>query len=97
MPWGFLAVMVIAALQFDIDPILFMNSIIYQITFYDILSGIAKTFFFGFLIGLIGCHNGLSVSRGTEEIGQYTTATVVAAAISVLIADFFLTKLFLMY
>jgi phospholipid/cholesterol/gamma-HCH transport system permease protein len=89
--------LVIAVLQFDIDPILFMNSIIYQITFYDILSGIAKTFFFGFLIGLIGCHNGLSVSRGTEEIGQFTTATVVAAAISVLIADFFLTKLFLMF
>jgi phospholipid/cholesterol/gamma-HCH transport system permease protein len=94
---GIFGGMVIAVLQFDIDPILFMNSIIYQITFYDILSGIAKTFFFGFLIGLIGCHNGLSVSRGTEEIGQFTTATVVAAAISVLIADFFLTKLFLMF
>jgi phospholipid/cholesterol/gamma-HCH transport system permease protein len=94
---GIFGGMVIAMLQFDIDPILFMNSLTYQVTFYDILSGIAKTFFFGFLIGLIGCHNGLSVSRGTEEIGQFTTATVVAASISVLIADFFLTKLFLMF
>jgi phospholipid/cholesterol/gamma-HCH transport system permease protein len=94
---GILGGMVIAVLQFDIDPLLFMNAIIYQVTFYDILSGIGKTFFFGFLIGLIGCHNGLSVSRGTEEIGEFTTATVVAAAISVLIADFFLTKLFLMF
>jgi phospholipid/cholesterol/gamma-HCH transport system permease protein len=94
---GILGGMVIAVLQFDIDPALFLNSIVYQITFSDILSGIAKTFFFGLLIGLIGCHHGLSVSRGTEEIGRLTTATVVAAAISVLIADFFLTKLFLMF
>jgi phospholipid/cholesterol/gamma-HCH transport system permease protein len=94
---GIFGGMIIAMLQFDIDPYLFANSIIYQITFYDLLSGIAKTFFFGFLIGIIGCHNGLSVSRGTEEIGQFTTATVVMASVSVLIADFFLTKLFLMF
>jgi phospholipid/cholesterol/gamma-HCH transport system permease protein len=94
---GILGGMIIAMLQFDIDPILYMNSIIYRVTIYDVLSGIAKTFFFGFLIGIIGCHNGLSVSRGTEEIGRLTTATVVTASISVLIADFFLTKLFLMF
>jgi phospholipid/cholesterol/gamma-HCH transport system permease protein len=94
---GIVGGMLIAMLQFDIDPILYFNSIVYRITFLDILSGIGKTFFFGFLIGIIGCHNGLSVSRGTEEIGRFTTATVVSASISVLIADFFLTKLFLMF
>jgi phospholipid/cholesterol/gamma-HCH transport system permease protein len=94
---GIFGGMLIAMLQFDIDPILFFNSITYTITFLDLLSGISKTFFFGFLIGIIGCHNGLSVSRGTEEIGRFTTATVVSASISVLIADFFLTKLFFMF
>lgn len=94
---GIFGGMLIAMLQFDIDPILFFNSILYRITFADILTGISKTFFFGFLIGIIGCHNGLSVSRGTEEIGQFTTATVVSASISILIADFFLTKLFFMF
>jgi phospholipid/cholesterol/gamma-HCH transport system permease protein len=94
---GILGGMLLAVIQFDIDPIYFLNSITYSVTFSDILSGIGKTFFFGFLIGMIGCHHGLSVSRGTEEIGQFTTATVVAASISVLVADFFLTKLFLMF
>jgi phospholipid/cholesterol/gamma-HCH transport system permease protein len=94
---GIFGGMLIAMLQFDIDPILFFNSIIYRITFADILSGIGKTFVFGFLIGIIGCHHGLSVSRGTEEIGQLTTATVVSASISILIADFFLTKLLFMF
>jgi len=94
---GIVGGMLIAMLQFDIDPILYINSIVYNITFHDIMSGIGKTVFFGFLIGIIACHHGLSVSRGTEEIGRLTTATVVAASISVLIADFFLTKLFLIF
>ena len=94
---GVIGGMLIAMLQFDIDPILYLNSIVYNVTFSDILSGIGKTVFFGFLIGIIACHHGLSVSRGTEEIGRLTTATVVAASISVLIADFFLTKLFLIF
>jgi phospholipid/cholesterol/gamma-HCH transport system permease protein len=94
---GIFGGMLIAMLQFDIEPLLFFNAIIYRITFADILSGIGKTFVFGFLIGIIGCHHGLSVSRGTEEIGRFTTATVVSASISVLIADFFLTKLLFMF
>jgi len=94
---GILGGMLIAWVQFDIDPVLFLNSIVYNITFYDILSGIGKTFFFGFIIGIIGCHHGLSVSRGTEEIGRFTTSTVVATSVSVLVADFFLTKLFLLF
>jgi phospholipid/cholesterol/gamma-HCH transport system permease protein len=94
---GILGGMLIAMVQFDIDPILFLNAIVYNITFYDMLSGIAKTFFFGFIIGIIGCHHGLSVQRGTEEIGRLTTSTVVGASIAVLVADFFLTKFFFLF
>ena len=38
---------------------------------------------------------GLSVTGGADGVGRATTASVVAASISVLVADFFLTKLFL--
>ena len=61
----------------------------------DLASGIGKTFFFGFAIGLIGCFNGLRTSGGADGVGRATTATVVTASITVLIMDFFLTKLFL--
>ncbi len=58
------------------------------------MSGLGKTVVFGFLIGIIGCYNGLEVSGGTEGIGKATTATVVTSAILILISDFFLTKFF---
>jgi phospholipid/cholesterol/gamma-HCH transport system permease protein len=35
------------------------------------------------------------VTGGADGVGRATTATVVAASITILVADFFLTKLFL--
>lgn len=64
-------------------------------TFHDLASGLGKTFFFAYLIAIIGCVNGLSARGGADGVGRATTNTVYAAAIGVLVADFFLTKLFL--
>jgi len=50
---------------------------------------------FGALVTLIGCYNGLATEGGTEGLGRATTATVVQAAMAVIISDFFLTKLLL--
>jgi len=47
-------------------------------------------------VTLIGCYNGLSTVGGTEGLGRATTRTVVQVAIGVIIADFFITKLFLL-
>ncbi|HEY3169729.1 MAG TPA: ABC transporter permease [Thermoanaerobaculia bacterium] len=55
----------------------------------------AKTFFFGLEVAIIGCYNGLQVEGGATSVGRATTRTVVFASISILISDFFLTKLFL--
>ena len=62
----------------------------------DLASGIGKAFFFGGCIGLIACWNGLAATGGADGVGRATTSTVVAASISILVSDFFLTKLFLM-
>ncbi|MEX2148015.1 MAG: ABC transporter permease [Candidatus Rokuibacteriota bacterium] len=62
----------------------------------DFLTGIGKSVFFGGIVTLIGCYNGLSTEGGTEGLGRATTATVVHVAVGVIVSDFFLTKLFLM-
>jgi len=73
----------------------YLSSIWNQLQISDIGSGLGKTFFFGFEIALIGCANGLRVEGGASSVGVATTRTVVLASISVLVSDFFLTKLFL--
>ena len=55
----------------------------------DLASGIGKSFFFGFFVGVIACYNGLRTSGGADGVGRATTQTVVAGAITVLIMDFF--------
>jgi phospholipid/cholesterol/gamma-HCH transport system permease protein len=74
----------------------YLNSLLQILLLNDVLSGIGKSVFFGYFIGIIACHNGIRVTGGADGVGRATTATVVAASITVLVSDFFLTKLFLL-
>jgi len=89
---GGLAVMV---LERGADPYAYWNTTTYWVVPKDFLMGIGKSVFFGIIVTLIGCYNGLSTEGGTEGLGRATTATVVHVTMGVIISDFFLTKLFL--
>ncbi|PYM04343.1 MAG: transporter, partial [Candidatus Rokuibacteriota bacterium] len=73
----------------------YWNTTFYWVTPRDFLTGIAKSIFFGALVTLVGCYNGLSSQGGTEGLGRATTATVVQVAMGVIVSDFFLTKFLL--
>ena len=75
----------------------YIQHVISALTFDDIFSGIGKAFFFAAFIAIIGCYNGLNASGGADGVGRATTKTVVGASILILISDFFLTKLFLLF
>jgi phospholipid/cholesterol/gamma-HCH transport system permease protein len=90
---GFGGAMLICALEFDIPPGFFLRTALGSVNFKDYFSGMYKTPVFGGIIAAIGCHFGLITRGGTEGVGQSTTRTVVAISISILIADFVLTKL----
>jgi phospholipid/cholesterol/gamma-HCH transport system permease protein len=90
---GIVGGMLIAVFERNIDVVLYWNTISYWVVLRDFLTGIAKTFFFAVLVTLIGCYNGLSTRGGTEGLGRATTHTVVQVTLSILVADFFLTKL----
>ena len=92
---GILGGLGIAVVELGLTAQDYLTSIWSQLQISDIMSGLAKTFFFGFEIALIGCWNGLRTEGGAAAVGVATTRTVVFASICVLISDFFLTKLFL--
>jgi len=58
----------------------------------DVLGGIFKAVFFGFLIGTTGCYYGMKTTGGTQGVGQATTKSVVTASVLVVLFDFILTK-----
>jgi phospholipid/cholesterol/gamma-HCH transport system permease protein len=85
----------ISVTQLGVGGDYFYNSLIQHVALGDFTSGLSKSVFFGYLIGIIACAKGLNASGGADGVGRATTSAVVAASISVLISDFFLTKFFL--
>ena len=49
---------------------------------------------FAAIIGLVGCHEGLSTRGGAEEVGRSTTSSVVRSIVLVVAADLFVTVMF---
>jgi phospholipid/cholesterol/gamma-HCH transport system permease protein len=90
---GFTGAMLITDTQFGIPAAFFFQSALDQLVLMDYLMGVIKTPVFGAIIALLGCHFGMHTRGGTAGVGLSTTKTVVAISITILIADFFLTKL----
>ena len=75
----------------------YIQHVVTALTFDDIFSGVGKTFFFAGFISIVGCYNGLNATGGADGVGRATTTTVVVASILILISNFFLTKLFMLF
>ncbi len=92
---GLFGGLIISVTQLGVSGDYFYQSLIQHTALEDLFSGLGKSVFFGFEIAIISCHKGLTASGGADGVGRATTSAVVAASITVLISDFFLTKLFL--
>jgi len=92
---GVLGGMLIMYLERGADVYAYWNITTYWVVPKDFLTGVGKSVFFGIIVTLIGCYNGLSTEGGTEGLGRATTSTVVHVTMGVIVSDFFITKLFL--
>ena len=93
---GIFGAMVMSYVDLDVRPRLFISSILEWVAIEDFVSGIAKTFFFGIIVAIVGCYIGMKAEGGTQGVGRATTETVVVALLLIIIVDFILTKLFLL-
>jgi len=89
--------LLVADLEYAIAPSFYLQTVTTTVTIGDFFAGVIKTFFFGWIIAMVGCFIGLSTTGGTEGVGRATTRAVVVASIGVLVSDFFLTKLLLLF
>ncbi len=93
---GIFGAMIMSKIDLDVQPQLFVSTMLEWVTLEDIVSGIAKTFFFGIIVAITGCYIGMRAGGGTQGVGRATTETVVVALLLIIIGDFILTKLFLL-
>ncbi len=75
------------------NPRLYDAQLISALEFFDIISGLIKSIFFGLTIAIIGSYFGISTEGGAKGVGRATTISVVTASIIILISDFFWSKI----
>lgn len=66
---------------------LFWAQVFETLEYSDVLPAVIKTFFFGFIIGIIGCYKGFNSKKGTEGVGQSANSAVVISSLLVFIID----------
>jgi phospholipid/cholesterol/gamma-HCH transport system permease protein len=76
-----------ANIKGDVSLVLFFSQAFGFITFTDFVPALIKSFFFGLVIGLVGCYKGYTAGRGTESVGKAANSAVVLASLLVLIVD----------
>jgi phospholipid/cholesterol/gamma-HCH transport system permease protein len=76
-----------ASIKGDVSFILFVSQAFGRVDFMDFFPAVVKSFFFGVVIGLVGCYKGYNAGRGTESVGIAANSAVVLASLMVLIVD----------
>jgi phospholipid/cholesterol/gamma-HCH transport system permease protein len=71
----------------DVSFMLFQNQVFDTLSFSDIFPATIKTFFFGYIIGLVACTQGYNSNKGTEGVGESANTSVVIASLLIFIID----------
>jgi phospholipid/cholesterol/gamma-HCH transport system permease protein len=79
-----IATSLISRAYFSIAFVYFNDLVLHALLMRDIITGIAKSFLFGLLIGAIACYRGLTVKGGAAGVGTSTTSSVVTAITTVI-------------
>ncbi len=83
----------VAVLLMGANPVEYTRNSFQFLEVNDFSSGLIKAAVFGLILALVGCQKGYYTTGGAEGVGTSTTRAVVAGSLSILLADFFLTKM----
>src|SRR5499433_3284127 len=84
-------------IMLGLDSYQYWNTAYQKLTYNDVMTGLIKPLFFGFIIATVGCYYGMSTRGGTQGVGRSTTQAVVVASILILAMDVILTQFMLQF
>jgi len=73
------------------SPYSYLKSTFEYLEYQDVMSGIIKASFFGFVVTSMGCYHGYHSKRGAQGVGIATTNAVVSASILILLSNYVIT------
>ena len=81
----------------NLDPVYFIAKALYTPRLIFFLFGVFKTFVFAIFIAITSCHYGLSITRGSYEIGRATMKSVVVSSLLIIFGDLILTNFYYLF
>lgn len=94
---GIFGGLLVCLYEFDIPSGFYIHKVTYTVQMADYIGGLVKSSIFGAIIAIIGCYQGLRTKDGTRGVGLSTTWVVVTSSITILITNFFISKVFLVF
>lgn len=88
---GTLGCYVVTVYVVGVTPHVFIDQVKYYVDTSDMWMGIKKAFFFGYLIGVISCYNGMNAEGGARGVGVSATHSVVLSSVLIFLSDYILT------
>ena len=72
----------------EVSMTLYFNRVFEALLIGDVVPATLKSFFFGLVIGIVGCYKGYNSDKGTEGVGRAANSAVVLASLLLFIVDF---------
>ena len=91
--FGVMAGYVTAVYILNINSEVYMEAIRINAELSDLINGLIKSLFFGFLFSIIATYKGYFTRGGAKGLGTATTQSVVFANVTIILADYVLTSL----
>jgi phospholipid/cholesterol/gamma-HCH transport system permease protein len=88
---GILGGYMVSVYYYGMSPNTWLEPLPENITNFDFVSGLFKSFIFGILIVTISCYKGMNTRGGAAGVGQSTTVSVVICYSVILVMNFFIT------
>ncbi len=70
----------------------YFHSTYRALAYADVVQGLTKPLFFGFIIASVGTYFGMSTKGGTQGVGRATTQAVVVSSVTIIVVDFLISR-----
>lgn len=77
----------------EVNVALFFSKAFSSLDFIDVIPALIKSFFFGTVIGIIGCYKGYTAGRGTESVGIAANSAVVLSSLLIIVVDLIVVQI----
>jgi len=83
----------ISVFMFKLHAATYLSTSYQGLVYGDVVQGLTKPLFSGFIIATVGCYFGLNTTGGTQGVGRATTQAVVYSSVLIIFVDLLVSQL----